>query len=64
MVVWKFQFDKEILPRHRDLKLHPLVQHPPLKPRGALYGGRTVDMVLHYEIREGETIQYYIVISL
>ena len=55
-VVWECQFDKDILPHHRELKQHTIVQHAPLNTRDALYGGRTEAMVLHNAIR-GETIQ-------
>ena len=58
-VVLDYQFDKDILPRHSELKHHPILQHAPLNTRDVLYGGRTEAMVLHYAAREGETIQYY-----
>ena len=61
--VWECQFDRDILPEHHEL-LHPIVQSGPLNTRDALYGGRTESMVLHYKIGEGETIQYYDVMSL
>ena len=54
-VVWECQFDKDILQRHPELK-HPILQHAPLNTRDVLYGGRTKAMVLHYAIREGDTI--------
>ena len=38
-VVWECQFDKDILPRHPELKQHPIVQHAPLNTRDVLYGG-------------------------
>ena len=63
-VVWECQFDMDILSHHPELKQHPILQHGPLNTRDALYGGRTEVMVLHYKIREGETIQYYDVMSL
>ena len=40
-MVWECIFDAEILARHPELKTHPIVQHIPLNPLGALYGGRT-----------------------
>jgi len=62
--VWGCQFDKDILLRHPELKEHPIVQHAPLNTRDVLYGGRTEAMVLHYALREVETIQYYDEMSL
>jgi hypothetical protein len=63
-MVWECQFDKDILPRHPELKHHPVVQHPRLNTRDVLYGGRTEAIVLHYATREGETIQYYDLMSM
>ena len=63
-VEWECQIDKDILPLQPELKHHPIVQHAPLNTRDALYGGRNEAMVLHYATREGETIQYYDVMSL
>ena len=37
-VQWECDFDKGILAEHPELKLHPVVQHSPLKTRDALYG--------------------------
>ena len=37
-VVWECQFDKDILPRHPELKQHPIIQHAPLNTRDFLYG--------------------------
>jgi hypothetical protein len=59
VIQWECEFDRDILPRHPELKTHPIIQHSPLNTRDALYGGRTEAMRLHYKIREGEeTIQY------
>jgi len=47
-----------------ELLVHPIVKHAPLITRGALYGGRTEAMRLHYKIREGkESVQYCDVMS-
>jgi len=62
--VYICKFDKDILPRHTELKHHPIVQHAPLNTRDVLHGGRTEAIVLHYATREGETLQYYDVMSL
>ena len=62
--MWEYQFDKDILPRHPELKQNPIVQHVPINTRVVLYGARNGAMVLHYAIREGETIQYYDEMSL
>jgi G:T-mismatch repair DNA endonuclease (very short patch repair protein) len=35
-VQWECEFDSKILPRHPELKTHPIVQHSPLKTRDAL----------------------------
>ena len=59
MSVWQ-----RYLPRHPELKHHPIVQHAPLNTRDVPYGGRTEALVLHYATREGETILYYDVMSL
>jgi hypothetical protein len=41
------------------------VEHSPLNPRDAVYGGHTEAMTLHYKIKEGvEIIQYVDVMSL
>ena len=56
-VVWECQFDRDILAHHPELK-HPIVQHGPFNTCVALYGGRTLAMVLHDKICEEETIQY------
>jgi hypothetical protein len=62
-VQWECDFDRDILPKHAELKAQPIVQYSPLKTRDALYGGRTEAMRLHYKIQEGEeTIQYVDVI--
>jgi len=50
-VVWEYQFDRDIIPHHPELKNHPIVQHAPLNTRDVLYGDRTEAMVLHYAIR-------------
>jgi len=48
-----------------ELLVHPIVKHAPLITRGALYGGRTEAMRLHYKIREGrESVQYCDVMGL
>jgi len=43
---------------------HPNVLQNPLCTRDALYGGRTEAMRLHYKVRENETIQYVVFMSL
>ena len=58
------QFDKDNLAHHLELKHNPIVQHSLLNIRDALYGRPTEDTVLHYAIREGETIQYYDVMRI
>ena len=50
-VMWECQFDKDIQPRHPELKHHPIVQPAPLNTRDVLYGGRTNAIVLHYATR-------------
>ena len=47
-----------------ELLAHPTVIKSHLCTRDALYGGRTEAMRLHYNAREGETIQYLDVMSL
>ena len=63
-VVWECRFDRDILHQHPEIKEHPIVQIGPLNTRDALYVGRTDSMVLHYKIVDGETIQYYDIMSL
>jgi hypothetical protein len=63
-VVWECQFEQDHLPRHPELNNHPILQHAPLNTGVVLYGCRTDDMLLHYATREGETIEYYDVMSL
>jgi len=64
-VQWECEYEEEILPRHPELKTHPVVGHIPLNTRDALHGGRTEAMRLHYKIREGEhTLQYVDVMSI
>ena len=62
--MWGCQIDKDILPRHPEMKQDPIIQHSPLNTSNVLYGGRDEAIILHYAIREGETIQYYDVMSL
>ena len=38
-VQWECDFDRGILADHRELNLHPIVQHSPLNTRDALYEG-------------------------
>jgi G:T-mismatch repair DNA endonuclease (very short patch repair protein) len=63
-IQWECDFDKDILPRHPNLKTHKLVEQSPLNTRDALYGGRTEAMLLHYKVKEGETIEYCDIMSL
>jgi len=63
-VLWECQFDKDIQPPNPELKQHPIVQHVPLNTRDALYEGSTETTVLHYALREVQTIQYSDVMSL
>ena len=63
-VVWECQFEQDHLPRHPELNNHPILQHAPLNTGVVLYGCRTEDMLLHYATREGETIQFFDVMSL
>ena len=62
--MWKCQFDRDILPYHPECKQHIIVKGGNLNTHDALYGGLTESMVLHYKIAQGETIQYYDVMSL
>jgi len=63
-LLWECKFD-EIMTRHPELKINPVVGHSPLNSRDSLYGGRTEVMRLHYNVREGEeTVQYVEVMSL
>jgi G:T-mismatch repair DNA endonuclease (very short patch repair protein) len=39
-LMWACEFDRDILPKHPELRNNPLVKHPPLNTRYALYGGR------------------------
>jgi hypothetical protein len=32
-VMWEYEFDRDILPKHPELRNHPLVQHAPLNTR-------------------------------
>jgi len=63
-VQWECEFENEILVRQPELKMHPVIEHEPLKTRDALYGGRTEAMRIYYKIREGESIQYCDIVSL
>jgi G:T-mismatch repair DNA endonuclease (very short patch repair protein) len=57
-LMWECEFDRDILPKHPELRSNPLVEHAPLNTRDALYRGRTVAMSLHKKIDEGqETIE-------
>jgi hypothetical protein len=64
-IMWECESDRDILPKHPELRNNPLVQHTPLNTRDALYGGRTEAMSLHKKIEEGqETTEYCNVMSL
>jgi hypothetical protein len=64
-IVWECEFDRDILPKHPELRNNPLVEHAPLNTRDALYGGRTDAMSLYKKIEEGqEAIEYCDVMSL
>ena len=47
-----------------ELLTHPIAELSSLYTRDALYGGRTEAMLLHYKVRENETIKYVDVMSL
>jgi hypothetical protein len=64
IVQWECDFVRGILSKHPELHIHPVVDCVPLIKRDALYGGWTEAMRLHYKAREGDTIQYYDVMSL
>ena len=64
-IKWECEFDEsKIVEERPELLTHPIVQHSPLKTRGALYGGRTEAMHLHYKIGGNETKEYSDVMSL
>jgi hypothetical protein len=64
-LMWECKFDRDILPKHPDLRNNPLVEHASLNTRDSLYGGRTKAMSLRKKIEEGqETIEYCDVMSL
>jgi hypothetical protein len=64
-LMWECEFDRDILPKHPELRNHPLVQHAPLNTRDAMYGVRTEAMGLYKKIEEGQkTIEYCEVVSL
>jgi hypothetical protein len=64
-IMWECELDRDILPKHPELRNNLLVEHTPLNTRDALYGGRTEAMSLHKKIEEGqETIEYCDVMSL
>jgi len=46
-VQWECEYEEKI-----ELLAHPLVRQSPLCTRDALYGGRTVSMLLHNKVRE------------
>jgi len=47
-----------------ELLAHPIALQSPLRPRDALYGGRSEAIRLHHKARDNETIQYIDVTSL
>jgi hypothetical protein len=64
-LIWKCEFNRDILPKDPKLKNNPLIQHTPLNTRESLYVVRTEAMRLHKKIEEGqETIKYCDVMSL
>jgi hypothetical protein len=63
-LMWKCEFDRDILAKHPELINHPLVQHAPLNTRDALYGAEK-RLSSHKKLEEGqETIEYCNVMSL
>jgi hypothetical protein len=57
--VWECEFERDILPKHLQLRNNPLVQHTPINTLNALYGGRIEDTSLHKTIDEElEAIDY------
>ena len=64
-VQWDCVFQNaSIVKQKPELLTHPIVRHSPLCTRDALYGGRTEDKPLHYNVKENETIQYVDVMNL
>jgi len=59
-VVRECEFDSD----HRELQQQTLVQHSQLNASDADYGSQTEAVVLHYAVREGETVRCYGVTSL
>jgi len=54
-VQWECEFEEAA----DDLRTDPIVRHVPMNTPGALYGGRTEAMRLHYKIREDvESVPY------
>jgi len=58
-VQWECEFEEK-----PELHTHPVVRSSPLRTRDVLYGGRTEAMLLHYKVRENESIQCVDVKSL
>ena len=58
-IQWECEFEEK-----PELLAHPLVRQSALCTRDALYGVWTEAMRLHYKVRENETIQYVVVMSL
>ena len=65
--IWGCAF-KLLLKKRSELNLylenHPLSKGIKINPRDAFFGGRTGNIVTHYNVREGERIKYVDVCSL
>ncbi|XP_055387125.1 uncharacterized protein LOC129615785 [Condylostylus longicornis] len=63
--MWQCEFNSLISKEEASyLKNHPLVQHAPLNPRDAFYGGRTGNVYNYYKCKEEEKIKYIDICSL
>ncbi|XP_055385241.1 uncharacterized protein LOC129614573 [Condylostylus longicornis] len=63
--MWQCEFNSLISKEEASyLKKHPLVQHAPLNPRDAFYGGRTGNVYNYYNCKEEEKIKYINMCSL
>ncbi|XP_055390586.1 uncharacterized protein LOC129619368 [Condylostylus longicornis] len=63
--MWQCEFNSLISKEEASyLKNHPLVQHAPLNPRDAFYGGRTGNVYNYYKCKEEGKIKYIDICSL
>lgn len=63
--IWACEFERQISDKDMEyLNMPSLVQHTPLNPREAFYGGRTGNTYNYYKCKEGEQIKYIDMLSL